>query len=285
MECFNTRLYELVQLANKLREVHPGCGVEKMYYELKPDWIGRDTFIEIFMEMGYRIRSPHRYKATTIPAQLNYPNLIEGLLVLGINTVWQSDITYYPIGDKFYYLVFINDVYSRRILGYQASDHLRAEANIQSLQMSFNTRDCSLNGLIHHSDRGSQYVNKEYIRLLNDAGAYISMGVSPQENAYVERINGIIKNEYLKYWSIDTLTELKRYLKMAVDHYNYKRSHYSLPHRLSPIKFENAIQNEEYKNDFSEWIYSNNIPTDQKRYIFENTTDLEDKLICPIIDN
>lgn len=238
---FEQKLYELVLEADVLRSEHPGCGVEKMYYTLKPDWIGRDRFVEIFMELGYRVSPQKNYRRTTIPAHYKYPNLIEGMQLMSKNQVWQSDITYFAVGDSFCYLVFIMDVYTRRILGYCASDHMRAEANIVALRMAFKTCGGALDGLIHHSDRGSQYIDSKYTGLLLGKGIKISMGLIAQENAYAERINGIIKNEYLTYFNISSLAQLKHRVKRAVKNYNKSRIHRELPSRLSPDSFDKKL--------------------------------------------
>ena len=96
-------------------------------------------------------------------------------------------------------------------------------------------------GLIHHSDRGGQYVDKAYLNLLESSGITVSMGLKAQDNAYAERINGIIKNEYLKRWEIKSFFDLKRKLNKAVKHYNGKRFHSSLPNNLSPVSFEKSL--------------------------------------------
>ena len=158
------------------------------------------------------------------------------------NQLWQSDITYFRIGDNFYYLTFIVDVYTRMIVGYCVSKNLRAEANLKALKMALKSRrGSSLEGLIHHSDRGSQYGNKEYLALLKSKGITISMGEKAQSNAYAERINGIIKNEYLNYKSIDSFSKLKTETRKAVQHYNSKRIHRSLPGKISPSSFEKSL--------------------------------------------
>lgn len=113
------------------------------------------------------------------------------------STIWQSDITYIRIKDVFYYAVFIIDVYTKKIVGYHVSDNMRAQANIEALKMAFKYNTPPL---IHHSDRGSQYTYKGYIQLLKTKGVNISMALSAQDNAYAERINRTIKNDYLAYW-------------------------------------------------------------------------------------
>lgn len=226
-----------------LRSEHPGCGVEKMYYTLNPDFMGRDKFIEIFMELGYRVQKPKAYHRTTIAVHSKYKNLIQGLMVRDMNTVWQSDITYYMVGDRYYYVVFIIDIYTKKILGYAVSDHLRAEANMRALRMAIKNSKGSLQHLIHHSDRGSQYIYVKYTSLLQSKGILISMGEKAQDNAYAERINGTIKNEYLRYWPITTYKELRKKVREAVSHYNTKRIHNELPMKMTPEKFEEIIVN------------------------------------------
>jgi len=235
------KLSDLLVEADELKEEHPGCGVEKMYQTLQPEWLGRDKFISLFMQLGYRVRTQKNYQKTTIPVQSQYKNLIQGLMVQDRNILWQTDITYFRIGNRYYYIVFIIDVYTKRILGYKASDNLRAEANLAALRMAFKNSHGNLGRLIHHSDKGSQYIDIDYIELLNSKGIMISMGKRAQDNAYAERINGTIKNEYLKYWEINSLNELQKKLTKAVNHYNIKRKHNEIPGRLTPVEFDKSL--------------------------------------------
>ncbi len=237
------KLSALVLDVDILRENHPGCGVEKMYTTLKPNWIGRDKFIELFMDLGYRVKKIRNYIKTTIPVHSKYKNLIQGLMVVERERVWQTDITYFQVGNRFYYIVFIIDIYSRKIVGYKVSDHLRAQANICALKMALKNCITPIGGLIHHSDRGSQYIDGKYTKLLKDYGVHISMGHSAQDNAYAERINGTIKNEYLRYWEISSFKGLQTKVKEAVMHYKKKRGHKERPNSMSPIAFENYLLN------------------------------------------
>jgi len=242
-EIFDVKLEELFTQVDILREDHPGCGARKMYYTLKPDFIGRDRFEALMMRYGYRIKYPKNYIRTTISAHYRYPNLIEGCCIAEMNLIWQSDITYIHVNGRFYYIVFILDVYSRRILGYEASDHLRAQANVKALNQALSIRkEERLSKLFHHSDRGSQYISHEYTGILTSRSIAISMGLKATENAYAERINGIIKNEYLKYREMKNLADLKRELKRAVNHYNKYRQHNNLQ-RMSPVDFEKKLIN------------------------------------------
>jgi len=254
-ELFNTKLSQLVLEADDLRSAHPGCGVEKMYDILKPEFIGRDRFVEAFMALGYRLKRKKNYKRTTISSKIFYPNLIKGMQINGPNQIWQSDITYIKVKDKHYYAVFIIDVYTRKIVGYNVSDNMRATANIKALEMALKNNKAPL---IHHSDRGSQYTYKVYTEKLLQNGSRISMGGSAQDNAYVERLNRTIKEEYLDYWNAKTFTQLKRHLRKAVSNYNKIRSHKSIK-KYSPIEYENLCHNQVDKNKEILTIFNNEL--------------------------
>lgn len=231
---FDQQVTQLLIEADELRREHPGCGVEKMYYTLQPDFIGRDRFVELMMQLGYRLKKKKNYQRTTVASSLYYPNLIEGKKVNSPSQIWQSDITYIPVGGKHYYAVFIIDVYSKKIVGYQVSDHMRATANLQALKMAVLKHAAPH---IHHSDRGSQYTYTKYVEKLRGLGCGLSMCLTAPQNAYAERINRTIKEEYLDHWQPETFQQLKRYTKKAVRHYNEHRPHNHLL-RMSPVAFE-----------------------------------------------
>lgn len=236
-------LSDLIGQVDEIRKSHPGCGLDKLYRSLQPDWIGRDRFITTFQQLGYSVVKKKNFQRTTIPTHIKFPNLISGMLVRDPDTVWQTDITYYYVVERFYYIVFIIDIYTKIIKGYAVSDHLRAEANIAALKMAFAASDDNLSRLIHHSDKGSQYVNLEYQKLLTDKEIAISMGLCAQDNPYAERINGTIKNEYLKFKSITSFKDLKKEVEKAVYHYNHHRIHNHLPLNLSPVNFKKYLLN------------------------------------------
>ena len=231
---FDNRVSQLILEADDLRQDHPGCGVEKMYDILNPDFIGRDRFIETMMDLGYRIKRKKNYKRTTIAGKKFYSNLIKGLRINAPNVLWQSDITYLPLNDKHYYAVFIIDVYTKKIVGFIVSDNMRAQANVAALNMALKKNNAPE---IHNSDRGSQYTYHKYIELLVSNGTKISMSLSGLDNAYAERINRTIKEEYLDYWKPETFFQLKKCVVKAVKNYNEKRTHKNLP-KMSPNNFE-----------------------------------------------
>lgn len=281
---FYQQLEELIILMDVLRTEHPGCGLAKAYDTLRPSFIGRDRFIDIFMELGYRVRWIKNAIKTTKPGSYRCENLIEGMVVFMINQVLQSDITFILVNGIFYYAVFIIDVYSKRIVGYQVSDNMRVEANIKALKQVIKLRGkAAMEHTIHHSDRGSQYGAKLYRQLLKKMKCWLSMGLSAQQNAYAERVNGIIKNEYLAYWNIPDFTVLKKKLKQAVDHYNHKRIHRHLPMNLSPVQFEEQWINSLKLQQHKELIHStNNFVIRSKQKKFFKQLESINGLFCPL---
>jgi putative transposase len=252
---FDAGIQVLISEVDLLREEHPGCGVEKMYDTLKPGFLGRDRFIELFMDLGYRVRRYRNYHRTTYSTNRYYPNLIKGLKVNSPSMVWQSDITYIRIGERFYYAVFILDVYTRKIVGYQVSGHMRASANVAALKMAFKENKPPM---IHHSDRGSQYVYELYINILLEESCQVSMGLTAQDNAYAERINQTIKDEYLSHWKPTTFEQLVKDVKRAVNHYNAKRLHKNL-NKQTPLQFEQKWSTYSRENRPVMTIFNNEI--------------------------
>lgn len=236
-QAFDRELSELVLQVDLLRAAHPGCGVEKMYYTLQPKLMGRDQFCMIFQSLGYGVKRAKNYHRTTIRGSLYYPNYIEGMSVVRPFQVIQSDITYFPLQQFHCYLVFIVDVYTRLITGYAVNNHLRAEANLAALKMALGSMDYEPWGLIHHSDKGSQYSSHLYTKFLRKHHIHISMGDIALDNAYAERVNGIIKIEYLEKWSIKDLPDLRRKVAKAVTHYNTKRKHRAFKMKYTPSEF------------------------------------------------
>lgn len=206
---------------------------------------GRDKVEQLLLAEGFRIIYAPNYTKTTHPQyDLIFPNLIEGLILSGINQLIQTDITYIWIKGRFYYLVLIIDVYSRRIVGYNISENMLAACNVKALKMMIQLRkgDC-LKKMIHHSDRGSQYTSKVYLTLLKKQEMKISMCKNGWENAYAERINRTIKEEYLGEGKIVTSQQLKSTVKKAIINYNLKRLHSKLYKQMSPVEFEKYVDN------------------------------------------
>lgn len=230
-------------IVRDLRKDHPRMGSRPMYHKLRIKEMGINKFENIIKESGLGLKQKKRRIITTHsdPYHKHYPNLTYGIKLNGINQLWVSDITYWLGEIDTYYITLIQDVYSRRILGYHADDNMYAENNLKVLKQSINTRGINkYKGLIHHSDKGSQYTCKEYERKLNDAAIDISMANNSIENPYAERLNGIIKNDYLAFQHIFDLTSLNTALNRVVWLYNYSRPHSELEY-MTPVEFEEHI--------------------------------------------
>lgn len=241
----------LLEEAVHLRKGHPRLGARKVHDVLAPD-LGRDRFEALLLANGLRLRRLRNYARTTYAhPSIRYPNLIEGLVVRGINRLWVSDITYVPFEGRFYYVCLITDVYSRRIIGAAASKTLAAEANVRALRQALKVRGGRIPpGLIHHSDRGSQYVAEDYVALLTLHKARISMGDKAWKNAHAERVNGIIKNEYILPLGFTSFEGLVSSLRHSLNKYNKVRPHMNLPKRMSPNAFEQSLITSDHGNTY-----------------------------------
>ncbi len=239
------RSQQFIEKAEAIREDHPEMGCRKMALVLKQPGCGRDKTEALLLVAGFRIIYPPNYTKTTHSIRLHrFSNLIEGLIIKAINKVVQTDITYLWVKDRFYYLVFIIDVYTRFITGYHASYGLEAEANSKALAMMIKLRGKeNVKGLIHHSDKGSQYNCNDYLCTLKEHGMKVSMCNEAWENAYSERINRTIKHEYLRHRDIDSLETLRKEMDKAIRLYNENRPHWSLPQQMTPAKFEEYVKN------------------------------------------
>jgi len=233
-----------VRMMEQTREIHPGMGLRTMYDMLDPEGIGRDAFIALGLKEGFRLKTVEKFTRTTYSIRSNrYRNLLVGKWFTGVNQLWSSDITYFYCLGRFYYLVMIMDVYSRRILGYSLSDNMRAENNSKALIMALQLRGENHyhNRLIHHSDKGSQYVSDIYTEMLYDYGIQISMCDEVYENTHIERLNDTIKNQYLNRMNFTSEQDLKRKVGRVIEIYNTQRPHQSLM-GLTPVDYEAYLE-------------------------------------------
>jgi len=173
----------------------------------------------------YTTQSFHWYR--------KYPNKIKGVRPDRVNQIWVSDITYWKINCGHVYISLITDAYSRKIVGYNVADTLDAIETTQALMNALSNLERNHKGLIHHSDRGIQYCCTDYIRLLKENGIEISMTENgdPYENAQAERVNGILKEEYLYDYSVDNLAQARLVLDIVIKLYNTERPHMSCSYK------------------------------------------------------
>ena len=231
---------QLIPLIITIREEHPGMGAKMLYHMIKPMNFGRDRFIELCMNRGFRLNfKPSGMRTTNSFGVVKFPNLIKGLNITRINQVWVSDITYYQIGERFYYITFIMDMKSRFIVGHWVSASLRTiDSTLPALKRALSK--CELIYiLIFHSDGGGQYYCKEFLNLTKHYKIRNSMTEDVGENNHAERINGTIKNQYLSLYKPTNFKELVIQTERAVRNYNYHRPHQNL--NLSTPSFEYGL--------------------------------------------
>lgn len=231
----------LLPLIAELRQEHPGVGVRQLFLILGPGHLGRDRFEALCFANGFKLGHRPAFKRTTDSrGVIRFPNLIEGKEFTAINQVWVSDITYYQIREDFFYLTFIMDLYSRRIVGYSVSKRLLTEhTTLPALQMALKVRH-PVSGLVLHSDGGGQYYCKAFRKLILAHKIKSSMGEIVYDNAHAERINGTIKNQYIKGYNPTDFAALVTKTKRAVQNYNQVRPHSSL-NQMPPEVFEKLL--------------------------------------------
>ncbi len=233
------RRIELTQirpLVEELRRSMPKLGGRKLYFLLKPDFerlgikLGRDRFFDYLRQQRLLVPPSTCYTKTTNSKHWmrKYPNLLSAHPPSSPEQVFVSDITYVKAQEATYYLSLVTDAYSRKIMGYHLSTDMAAEQVSKALQMAIGARS-SHHRLIHHSDRGLQYCSKLYQQLLTKHSITPSMteGYDCYQNALAERVNGILKQEFLIY-PCQTHHELQTLVSESVKTYNRQRPHWSL---------------------------------------------------------
>jgi len=232
----------LLPIIMQIRDDHPRMAAREIYYMLVPGWIGRDRFIGWLNQEGLKVRQLRNFTRTTNSLGVTrFPNLIDGIELTGVNHIWVSDITYYQLGSKVYYITLIMDLYSRYIVGYKLSKTLRTiDTTIPALKKAIKTRKSQCKGLIFHSDGGGQYYSKEFRTLTEKCSMQNSMGKSVYENPHIERLHNTLKNDYLKPKHPRNYADLENKLKLNVALYNNKRPHKSLGRR-TPLQMENEL--------------------------------------------
>jgi transposase InsO family protein len=227
----------VVRQVRSIKKQQPVIGCRKLYVMLQPFLMehgikmGRDALFDLLASHRLLVRRRRRRVSTTQSSHWlrRYPNLIRDVVPSRPNEVWVSDITYYRIATGFLYISFVTDAYSKKIVGYHVADTMEAVHTASALRMAIDENGNSLEGLIHHSDRGLQYCSSEYVKLLQDKGILVSMTESgdPLENAVAERVNGIMKEEFLNHCEPLDKHEAAKLLATSVGTYNTQRPHMS----------------------------------------------------------
>ncbi len=219
-----------------IRRFMPRVGGKKLYFLLKPKFIekgiklGRDNFFSYLKNEGLLVKPKRCYTKTTHSKHWmkKHPNLLKEFKPTAPEEVFVSDITYVQSEQGVHYLSLVTDAFSRKIMGYELSDEMKATDVVKALKMTVSNRQYQSRA-VHHSDRGLQYCSEVYQSALKESDIRASMtdGYDCYQNALAERINGILKQEFLLY-PCSNIDELKRLVEESVFIYNEMRPHLSL---------------------------------------------------------
>ena len=250
----------VLTLVRKARKDFPRMGARKLLIYLKPTFeamdisIGRDAFIELLYRNFMLVRRVRNKRKTTYSNHWmhKYPNLTTGYTPVLPNQLWVSDITYVDTGNKgVSYLALITDACSHKVVGWNLSRSLRSAGTLAALKMALHSLNGKQTGLIHHSDRGSQYCCRKYVDLLVRNHVRISMTESgdPRENAIAERINGILKTEWIYGCKPDSWQEMVDFVCRIIDLYNNQRPHQSISYMTPAFVHQTGVKTErKWKN-------------------------------------
>ena len=219
------------------------CGSRRMVKHLREDGhqIGRYKVRRIMRQLGLKAKTPKRFKLTT-DSKHSFPvaaNVLDRRFdVNAPNKVWTADISYVWTYEGWLYLAVVMDLYSRQIVGWAMKDRMKKQLAIDALAMAYWQRKPA-KGLLHHSDRGSQYACHDYQKQLYSYGMNSSMSRKGNcwDNAPTERFFRSLKSERLTAYRFLTRNEAKNEILDYITFYNSIRLHSTLGY-LSPMAYE-----------------------------------------------
>ena len=252
---------QVIGLVRSVRIEQPRIGTRKLYHILKIPLqnlgVGRDRLFAILKANHMLIKAKRSYHITTNSHHRfrKHNNLIEDLSINRPEQVWVADITYIGNRQNPMYLSLVTDAYSKRIMGYYVSNTLETNSSIKALKQAIKNRAYPTQQLTHHSDRGLQYCSDHYQKTLNENKVDCSMTqkYDPYQNAIAERINGILKQEFLIQNSPISIHMMRKIVRQSILIYNTKRPHLSCS-MLTPEQMhkQNQIKIKSYKTKNTE---------------------------------
>lgn len=235
----------------KIIHEFPGYGYRRIARQLKRQGkiVNHKRVLRLMQENNLQFKHKKFTPITTDSEHNNpvYPNLLCGLKTERPNQVWAADFTYIQLGKEYVYLAIELDIHTRNCIGWSLSRSLSTETALDALQMAlYNRQDEDLSGLIHHSDRGTQYTSFAFTQCLRNHGIQISNSrkAIPTDNAYAESFFKTLKYEEVYLNEYETFEDAWNNIQAFIeDVYNVKRMHSALGY-LSPMEFEQKLKGE-----------------------------------------
>ncbi len=226
-----------LSLVRMIRCRHPKMGARKLLALVQPQLvreglqIGRDHLFDLLRSENLLVQRERQPRRTTWSGQLRLPNRVAGLAITRTDQVWVTDITYIPLQNgHFVYWFVVMDLFSRAILGEVMAPTLEAQHALAALRQAAQRPGPPLEDLIHHSDHGVQYTSRDYQDWLRAHAITASMGEvgNSYDNAYAERVIGILKQEYGLSLPFVDAAQTRRAATESVYLYNHERPHQAL---------------------------------------------------------
>ncbi|MGS2737995.1 IS3 family transposase [Sinomicrobium sp. M5D2P17] len=251
---------KVLELVKEVRMELPKVGTRKLYHILQDPLqdlsVGRDRLFAILKANHLLIKHKRSYHITTNSHHRfkKHKNLIEDKVIDRPEQLWVADITYIGTRQNPMYLSLITDAYSKKIVGYSLSNTLETDSSVKALKFAIKNRSYPKKRLIHHSDRGFQYCSKEYQKILakNHIKCSMTESYDPYQNAVAERINGILKQEFLIDIQKLDINTVKQIVKQSIAIYNAKRPHLSCAMNTpEDMHKQNEVKIKSYKKKIS----------------------------------
>ena len=253
---------DVISLVIEKRIRMPRLGTRKLYYLLEPDFkqssikVGRDKLFHILRVNNMLVKPKKSYTITTNSKHWlhKHKNQIYDLDISRPEQVLVSDITYINTKQGHNYLSLVTDAYSKKIMGHNLADNMKAEESEKALKLAIKNCVYKTEPTIHHSDRGLQYCSSSYQKILkkNHIKPSMTQKYDPYENAIAERVNGILKDEFNLDKSFDNFNQAKSVIDSIIDIYNDERPHLSCE-LLTPNQMHNQrkIKRKQWKKKTS----------------------------------
>jgi len=236
-----------------IRKEQPKVGGRKLHIMLSnPEQanmkIGRDYLFDILAKNDLLVKRKLKFTHTSDSGSkpVTYPNLLIEQKIDRVNQAWVVDITYLNTCSGFVYLYLITDRYSRKIISHVVADSLKAKHACSALLKAIGTVK-NPQGIIHHSDHGSQFCSQEYQKILAEHNMLCSMTGAAHcyDNAVAERVNGILKHEFGLYRVLPSLKIASELATDGVYIYNNKRLHASLNYKTPSLVYHEGTKNQQ----------------------------------------